>query len=200
MSARSWVIALLALALLGAIHWARHRPVTHGPGVLAAAEPLQRPPRDTAPVQHGDYTLTPLADFEVEARVLARADYHLDELSALVPTDLALGWGRMSDSAVLAQLRISQSARFYHYGWRGTPPIPAVEIGRSSANMHFIPADAGVAGQLARIREGQVVRLGGQLVDVARADGWHARSSLTRADSGAGACEIVLLREVWVER
>ena len=40
---------------------------------------------------------------------------------------------------------------------------------------------------------GEVVRLGRRLVDVAGPDGGGARTSLRRDDTGAGACEIILV-------
>lgn len=196
MSLRAWLMAGCAVAMLGAIQWIDHKPVRHGAGVLVSAEPRQSAPGNATPVPYGDFTLTPLADFEVEARVLSRKDYTFGTESALSPTDLALGWGRMSDSAVLAQLDISQSGRFYHYRWRDAPPIPLREIIRSSANMHLIPADDTVARAIDRVKVGQVVVLRGQLVAARRPDGWRWISSLTRNDSGAGACELVLVRGV----
>lgn len=182
--------------LFGAWRWAAQRPLEHAAGVLVDATPRQHAPADRALLQHGDFRLEPLADFELEARVLSREDYSLDAGAALAPTDLALGWGRMSDSAVIERLDISQSARFYSYRWHDAPPIPAAEIVRSSANMHLIPADGGIARELARVRVGDIVSLRGRLVEARRADGWHWRSSLTREDSGAGACELVLVESL----
>lgn len=190
---RTWLVIAIALVALGAARWAAQRPLAHSAGTLVSSEPLQTSPADDAPFAFGDFELTPLADFELEARVLSREDYRLDTESSLSPTDLALGWGRMSDSAVIDQLEIGQSARFYHYRWRDQPPIPPSEIVRSSANMHLIPADDAVARDLGRVREGQVVSLRGRLVEARRADGWRWKSSLTREDSGAGACELVLV-------
>ena len=196
MSARAWLVAALALSLAGAIHWALQRPIARAGGVLIAAEPEQTAPRDSTPFAHGDFTLKPLADFAIEARVLSRADYAFDAGSALSPTDFALGWQRMSDSAVIAQLEMAQSARFYSYRWRDQPPLPPMEIVRSSANVHLIPANANVKRSLDRVRVGTIVTLRGQLVEATRADGWRWTSSLTREDSGAGACELMLVREV----
>ena len=65
------------------------------------------------------------------------------------------------------------------------------EIVRSSANMHLIPADAAVAQALRGVRAGQHVRIDGWLVQADAPDGWRWRSSLTREDSGGGACELV---------
>ena len=57
--------------------------------------------------------------------------------------------------------------------------------------MHLIPGNAGVAQALSRVRPDQTVRLQGWLVEARREDGWHWRSSLTREDSGGGACELI---------
>jgi len=102
----------------------------------------------------------------------------------------------MSDSSVIEQLDISQSVRFFTYRWREQPPIPLKEIERSSANMHLIPADANVERQLAKVRKGSLIRMQGQLVEAHRSDGFQWRSSLTREDTGGGACELVLVESI----
>lgn len=207
MSARAWILVLLVLGLAG---WWRspHGPGGHAPrpppspdaaatcqrppGGAAHAAPLQsQVPTHLRPVRLEAATLTPLAGFRVEARVLSRRDYRSGREAELSPTDLALGWGRMREDAVLAGLDISQSGRWYHYRWSDAPPIPPEEIVRSSANMHFIPANADAARELARVREGDHVRVEGWLVEAVAPDGWTWRSSLTREDSGDGACELV---------
>ena len=96
----------------------------------------------------------------------------------------------MTEDAVLSHLQISQSSRWYRYRWNDAPPIPLQEIIRSSANMHMIPADDAVAAALRRIERGDRVRIDGWLVQVEGED-WRWRSSLTRDDSGGGACELV---------
>ncbi|HEU4664762.1 MAG TPA: hypothetical protein VFS55_12110 [Dokdonella sp.] len=173
-----------------------HRPIAHPAGVLVEASPMQSDPSDRTVVQHGDYALQPLADFDIEARVLSREDYTFDAGASLAPTDLALGWGRMSDSAVLDALEIEQSVRFFTYRWRAAPPIPPAEIVRSATNLHAIPADPAIARSLARVRVGDVVELRGRLVEASRADGWRWRSSLSREDSGGGACELMLVESI----
>jgi len=162
------------------------------PQVADGAPPLQSPvPTSMAAFRLKPATLQPLAGFSVDARVLSREDYAFGRESALSPTDLALGWQRMGDDAVLSHLAISQSARWYHYRWNGQPPLPPREIAESSANMHMIPADARVAVALHRIGKGDRIRIDGWLVEADAPDGWRWRSSLTREDVGAGACEVV---------
>ncbi len=207
MTRNAWIAVLVLLALAG---WWRSplsprthdAPATAIPGAApvcrpppwgdAAAAPLQsQVPRDLQPFRLQAAALTPLAGFRIDARVLGRKDYGSGRESELSPTDLALGWGRMREDAVLDRLDISQSGRWYRYRWQGAPPIPSDEIVRSSANMHFIPADAIAARELAAVREGDRVRVEGWLVQAVAPDGWTWRSSLTRDDSGDGACELI---------
>jgi len=126
--------------------------------------------------------------------VLGVERYRFDRGAQLSPLDLALGWGPMSDSAVLSKIDISQGGRFYY--WHVDQlPVPRRVIETDSANMHLIPADDAVAGQFDQARVGSVVSLAGYLVEARAPDGWHWRSSLARDDTGAGACELI-----WVER
>jgi hypothetical protein len=186
-----WLLAILA----GLALWQHaQRPRTHAPGVLVADAPLQQPIDAAAPrLGKRDITIKPLATFSLSARVLGRADYHWDFGAALIPVDLALGWGRMSDSAVLAKVDISQSARFYN--WRVEQfPIPEREIIESSANMHLIPATDAIEREIKRTRVGDIVTFDGYLVEADWPDSTKWISSLTRSDSGPGACELV-----WIE-
>jgi hypothetical protein len=177
------------------------RPIVPADGAIAPDEPLQTDASDASAVLLGRWTLTPRARYDITARVLGREDYRFDPIADLAPLDLALGWGPMSDNRVLQAFKVSQGARFY--SWRPVTeslPIDTGEVTRYSANTHIIPADAAVAAQLARLRlGGQVVHLAGFLVDGVRDDGMTVRTSLTRTDSGAGACEFMLVQHVQVQ-
>jgi hypothetical protein len=59
-----------------------------------------------------------------------------------------------------------------------------------------IPSDAAVGRQLERLRVGQVVHLTGFLVNAVRDDGAYINTSLTRSDTGPGACEVLLVEQV----
>lgn len=206
MSLRGWALIAIVIATLG--WWfSPHSPRTPAvaapaagasehcpppPRVLAGDPPLQSAvPASLPPFRLTAAELRPLAGFSLDARVLSREDYTFGREAELSPTDLALGWGRMRDDAVLAQLDITQSGRWYSYRWSGAEPLPSREIALSSANMHMIPADSAVAAALRRIRKGERVRIDGWLVEAVAADGWRWRSSLSRDDSGSGACELI---------
>jgi len=192
-------LAFVALILGGAwqgAHLWRLRPIQQPDGVLAPDMPRQSTLQSAAVAVTGRWTLTPRAEYDITARILSREDYSYDQLASLVPEDLALGWGLMSDNRLLNLLDISQGARFY--SWRPHAPLPVGydEIITHSANTHVIPATSAVKEQLARLRKGQVVHLTGYLVDGVRQDGYHFATSLTRTDTGAGACEVVLVETV----
>lgn len=192
---------LSALFLAGALAWLGYSrycaAITYPPGVLITTEPAQRNlPVETRSIAHGAYRLQPLAAFSLNGRILHRKNYRYDREAKLVPTDLALGWGAMSNQAVLDQVEISQSSRFYFYEYRNPPPIPQDEIACHSANMHIIPADAAVGSVCRSLREGELVRLEGKLVEATGPEIGTWRSSLRRDDTGRGACELFLVEKV----
>lgn len=152
-------------------------------------------------MQLGESKLTPLAGFSLQARVLAREDYNLDSGSEFSPTDLALGWGPMSEPGMADKLNVSQSSRWYRYSWNSDgPPIPLDQIINNSANMHMVPANNKVADALDDIAENDVIELNGWLIRIEKNNGWRWQSSLSRGDSGDGACELVYVCSIEVKK
>ncbi|TAG82790.1 MAG: hypothetical protein EAZ24_02510 [Burkholderiales bacterium] len=190
------IIVLLALALWGAYNGYTTREIKHPPGVIAPDAPVQRNFENGKAFQIKDFTITPRAKFSLTARVLARERYRSDAAADIIPIDIAFGWGPMSDTALIDKLKISQSGRFYFWGYQGQPPAAHEVIIRSSANMHLIPADSITRERLLDARVGDVLELEGELVDVKRSNGWNISTSLTRDDSGGGACEVIYVRHV----
>ena len=183
-----WLVA--GLVAFGLWRMYSQRDIEHDPGVLAPGDPVQRELGGVALIERGDFRLRPRAEFSATVRILRREDYSLGDLARLVPTDFAVGWGPMSDSAVLGNIDISQANRFYFWStddW----PIERAAIESHSANWHVIPENSGVRSVLEGLRAGSVVELAGQLVDV---EGKEAgmKTSLSRSDTGPGACEILL--------
>lgn len=188
--------ALLAYIGWGGWNWFSNRPVHPPDGVLAVGDPVQTEAPGTEKVQVGRWSLTVRAEYRITARILARERYHFDTLSDLVPEDLALGWGPMSDNRILRSLDIYQANRFYFWRASTHSAIDKDSIITHSANTHVIPQNPLIARQLSRLRPGQVVTLAGELVDGVRDDGARINTSLTRNDTGAGACEVLLVSDV----
>ena len=185
--------ALIAVSLWHAWQQWTLRAVHPPDGQIAPYDPQQTNVDDATIVRLGHWQLKQRAHYDITARILSREDYRFDPLAALIPEDLALGWGPMSDNRLLKDFEITQSARFYSWRPRGALPIARQEVIEHSANTHVIPANDTVRAQLKRLRVGQLIHLRGTLVDGVRDDGAYVNTSLTRSDSGAGSCEIVLV-------
>ena len=169
-----------------------------GPGVMAPEAPQQTKIDSPDSYRVDEYDITELAQFDIRAKVLSKKNYQFDRGADLSPTDLALGWGNMSDESVLEKIKISQSGRFYY--WRvDSFPIPRREIETHSANMHLIPANKSVKSAIGKIRQGDIVEISGSLVNVvSTSSGWHWHSSLTRKDTGSGACELIWVKSLHI--
>ena len=188
-------IAALAFCVFLTYHTCSNREISRPPGVLAAEDPVQTPMSSLPEISHGVYRLRPLAGFEIKARVILAKRYWFGRGSDLAPVDLALGWGPMSDQEVLKHFTFSQSDRFYF--WRTTTfPVPRETVESHSANMHMIPANAEIESELKGLRPGHIVHVRGYLVEASGPDGGRWISSLSRTDTGRGACEVVFVKSL----
>lgn len=188
-------ILLLIVASI-AWWWWSTRPIRHAPGVLVPAPPVQEsePPRELGEID--GFHLTAFARYTLRGRVLGWKRYHSGIQSRLVPVDVATGWGRMSDQAVLDRFVLTMGNRFFFYEWRGQPPLPRDEIMRSAANNHVVAGSDAVAKAVNRLRVGELVEMRGWLVDAVGPDGFRWSSSRRRDDTGNGACELFFVETV----
>ena len=194
MSDRWKPIAALLICIVGFAGMWSSRPIKREPGVLAPDEPHQSETQQQ-PFAFKDYEITPQASYDIEARVLSVESYITDAGAKLAPLDFAVGWGPMSDSAIIDHFKVDQGARFFTI----YPDDEAIDLDtalKHAANMHLIPADGNVKRQLKKIKTGNIVTLHGRLVNVSRSDGFFWHTSLTRNDTGNGACELMYVESV----
>jgi len=161
--------------------------------------PRQRAMEGGDPIILDEYRLTQRAEFDIRARVLSRENYRWGSESDLSPIDLALGWGVMSDQAVLDRITITQGSRWYFTRYDLPAPISDQAIINNSSNMHMVPANRWVLKKLKEIRHGDVVRLKGFLVDIDSDSGFRWRTSLSRDDTGNGSCELFYVEDIYIE-
>jgi len=179
LSLRTWLI----VAVVGYFLW---------------QEFLRTPTSAAVATANGAYAIAELVPYCETVRVLATENYSLGREADLSPMDVAVGWGIMADPKIYRQFRISQRNRWYY--WRAhIMPVPTRQVEIHSANMHLIPATPELASKLKRIGRDDLIRLRGALIEVTAPDGWRWRSSLSREDTGQGACELLLLKDIaWV--
>ena len=192
---------IFPIFIYGGWHQYYKWPLHHPPGVLVKEAPQQTliAPNER-PIPFSDGVYQPLADYKIRGRVLSIESYYIDRFARIAPYDLALGWGNMSDSQVIDQLSIHQAGRFYFYSWEAVPPIPVAEIQESSSNIHLIPAGKWILQKIRKLRTGSLVELTGKLVRADFRNGAEMKSSLSRKDTGAGACEVLYVEDLKIEQ
>ncbi len=187
---------LLVASMYGAWTAWRDRAFHAPDGVLAVEVPLQRDLDEPRSFADRGVTFVARARYDLTVRLLRKERYRIDGAASIAPWDLAVGWGPMSDSRVLDQLEITQSGRFFY--WRLRDPahfsLSPHDLVASAGQIHAIPATSEVESQIATVRRGQLLTLHGYLVDVRGPRGFRWNTSLTREDTGDGACEIM-----WIE-
>jgi len=204
-----WLLAVLvALSLWGGWNWYRHeRHVSHPPGIVVDVGPAIEVGETRAPWRDGQgFRYASLGRFEGRAMVLARRNYDVGEFATLAPTDLALGWGPLSDPRVVDQLSFPQyksfSSRFVVPELkRGSDlaqrPWPELnQMFTALTHVHTIPGDPAIRKTLAGIRPGQVIRFKATLVDAVGPSGFHYASSLALGDHN---CEVAWIDELELE-
>lgn len=136
--------------------------------------------------------------YHVAAEVLSAATYRWVFTNDFFDVDLGLAWGDHIE-ALKARYIFYQDHRWLF--WRSDTPVAEAERGDVTAhagNAHMIPAEGrrGLDRAIRWAQVGDAVTIDGYLVTVYDS-AWQpvTRSSTSRNDSGAGACEII-----WVER
>ncbi len=186
---------LIGLVIIGAIFWFGKSQNQTSSRVVEYSSQIPTLISLNQPFNFRQHKITPLERFSISARVLSVKTYSRDRAAQLSNIDLALGWGPMAENKVLDEINISQRGRWYY--WRTSSlPIPKREIEIHSANMHMIASTDLLVEQLSSVKKDDLIKIEGYLISARGEDGWRWDSSLTREDTGNGACEVVWLTSV----
>jgi hypothetical protein len=203
------VTLLIVLALIGA--WVIYRSATAPTyahtgraEMIPSDDPEQTDPEGAPPVTlafpDGQLTLSPQAAYRVTAKVASRQRYPTPWAGTVAPYDLVLLWGPLA-TADLRWLHIEQDMRWYHFSFRSGAPFDVGFVASHSANTHVIPATPNLRRAVARLDEGGLAEFTGYLVfaqGTVRGGPIEWNSSLTRADTGAGSCELFYVTSIRV--
>lgn len=175
---------------------------------IREAEPLQEVSERaafTTTIGGYTYTLTPRATYEISGLVVSqhRSDalfnlYHQADPGNI--RDVCVVWGEAITNGSYRKVKFSSGEFTCSFSWSGalTPPFKP----EKASNSHLIPANRAIARHIGSIRVGDQIRMTGLLVDykVTREgqDIFTRRTSLTRDDTGNGACEILYVTDLSV--
>lgn len=170
-------------------------------GINTEYEPLQRETsffQTTMTVDGGTATLSSDTSYSISAKVESVKAYG-DATGSVLPYDLLLAWGKMSESGVDSRLTWKQEGRQgMVYGALGGLNASGIDKGyvvSHISNNHIIPANERIRAALETIRPGDMVKIDGRLVEVKIKTGnkiISLQSSKSRYDQGDGACEVIM--------
>jgi len=188
---------LLTVFVMGAIFWGMAL-ISGEPYQGHIAEPVQVYLANGQTMnilgETGYVELSLVAAYTVEGVVKGKKKYS-DYPAQVSAYDLALAWGDLNKAEIDELIRYSQSGRWYYYRYAPNNLVSKDYIATHSANVHLIHRDQAVLNEIKRIGKNDHVRLEGYLVNVNFKDSpW--RTSLSRADTGNGACEIIYVTNV----
>jgi hypothetical protein len=167
--------------------------ITHfGPLPEPIQKELEIPVKLSAPK---DTQIIGTNTYEITAMIVSRSRYYFDPSSTYSPVDFALAWGNLTTKENLDKISYSQWGRWYRT--RYPEGVDGNEVSLHSANTHIIPeyGKPSLKNKLLDFNEGDVVKLKGYLVDINADSGFEWHSSLTRSDTGDGACEVFYVTE-----
>lgn len=145
-------------------------------------------------------SLNILQPYHGEFRILGRKDYQADQEAKFSPMDFAVSEGVLASKHYYPLIGVQQSNRYLAWSIPYLP-VPAKTAKELVSNIHIIPANPQIASLLTKVKQGDLVRLRGDLVEVVDDNGWKWKSSLSRDDVGDGACEILRVSAIeWVEK
>ena len=154
-----------------------------------------------------EYSLTPLYNYEINALVVRKMDYtkfSIYKMDSVFPRDLCVVWGSNVSNKIYQDksLKFSQDMRFCFARWEGNLDFNTSEV----SNNHLVIQDKEIEKKVKKISIGDQVKIRGKLVDVeAKNVGnpgeydpeyFTLKSSITREDTTAGACEIIYIESV----
>ena len=205
--------ALLICALTYGLTWYlrdRHQSVDDiDPAVLGA--PVQTPVKDTGLIEFTRdgyaYELNPRFDYSIAGLIVSLRDYtfmSVRSTDSVFPMDVCMIWGSNVDRRAhqSPDIEFEQHGRFCVYTYKGQNQIRNAEL----SNSHLLLASPDLEDTLGRLRGGDQVRIRGQLVNVkarrivkrtfADLKYYNLNTSISREDSGGGACEVIYVREL----
>ena len=171
-------------------------------------EPLQTPllyPKSIQFTRNGYvYDLTPVYGYEINALVVGKMDYwrfSMDKFDLVFPADLCLIWGSNARRQLYRDsgVKFSQDCRWCWVSWNRDVKFNLSEM----SNNHLLINDKEVWAAVKEIVRGDQVRIAGKLVNVKAQPvdnplsspiTWN--SSVSRTDTGAGACEVIYVEKI----
>ncbi len=150
------------------------------------------------------YQLEPLYHYEINGLIVHEMTYDnwysLSKHDSIFPKDLCMIWGENTESKAYQdkELKFSQDMRFCFWRYSGNIKFNNNEI----SNNHLLTNEKELNKKAKSLKNGDQVKIKGKLVNVIETDkedplySSKIQSSTDREDTGAGACEVILVEDI----
>ncbi len=175
------------------------------------------PSPDQVPATGGNKTenkgvervVTYLSKYDTSGRVVETYTYmKFMNDNVLRPVDIGMSWGDMAKQENHEKINYSmigdRSIRVMIRDQYWLSSVGGIDqVNMEIANVHVIPANSDIEKKVKKVVIGDYIKLEGYLADVTyttKKEKIHYHSSLSRSDSGNGACETMYVTDIkWLE-
>jgi hypothetical protein len=207
---KKYATLALAAAVLGAVVYdykavpqAYPHEIVNGPQISGGNPeiPVQDDLSAGRSFRDGDFTIDVLAGYDIYGIVVHHESYHWDRLSSISSLDLGIAFGDfVRHPELINRFQFSQFDRFITIKPKGSMPADDwTQYSWQVSNNHLIFSNNELAKIVHAASRGDRVRLKGYLIKASTGN-LAFTSSLTRHDTGAGACEIIFVTDARVFR
>lgn len=157
-------------------------PVNHGPGITAKEEPKIERLTWQEPFTFKGATFTPKKIIDAEVRVIKKKRYFFDSFSKYSPVDAIVGWNELSDSRNLDYIYFQLGEREFELDLT-RPPLSVPKIYGESDLWHLIPSTAEIDKRIKSLRDGEIIKIGGLLVDISNEADYELKTNTELSES-----------------
>lgn len=145
------------------------------------------------------YVITPRYDYELDGVIVSLHDsddfldttHHRRWQDYINLRDLCVIWGNNVKSGVYREMEFSNGTWTCWFSWPNSEVVSRFD-GTRLSNNHLLIDDDAIKQALMQVEPGDHIRLKGMLVEYSNpGNGFHRGTSVTRTDTGNGACETI---------
>jgi hypothetical protein len=143
--------------------------------------------------------IIPKAEYDISGQVVSVKRYYSGLDAKIVPLDIGLCWGDIAKEENLKKIQFEQYLRWLRYRLKDYGAFDMEYLNSHAGNLHAVPADKRIRKLLLSVKKNDKIRLKGYLIDIS-GNNYSRHSSLSRTDKGDGACEVIYIREIQINK
>ncbi len=148
-----------------------------------------------------EYTIKPLYSYDIHGMLVSYHDadsfgniYHKAWKDNLNMRDLGLIWGNSAKSGSYAHITFSSGSWMLYWQWSDSRLIRGFNDDEVSNN-HVLLSNDEITDKVMSTNWGDQIRMRGYLAEYSHDGGFKRGSSITRTDTGNGACETIFVTD-----